>query len=67
MEKDGNGHGCGYNLLGTGSLTAARTLRYYIEENNIEGTVCYYDCPEESGGVRRLMVRKESFDDVIVA
>ncbi|MED3448030.1 hypothetical protein P4483_29765 [Bacillus thuringiensis] len=53
MEKDGNGHGCGYNLLGTGSLTAARVLRYYIEENNIEGTVCYYDFPEEIGGVRR--------------
>ncbi|MBG0964936.1 hypothetical protein [Bacillus sp. SRB1LM] len=50
MEKDGNGHGCRYNLLGTGLLKAARALRYYMEKNNIEGTVCYYGCPEEIGG-----------------
>ncbi|KAA0942092.1 amidohydrolase [Sporosarcina sp. ANT_H38] len=68
VEKNGNGHGCGHNLLGTGSLAAALALRYYMEENNIEGTVRYYGCPgEEIGGGKTFMVREGLFDDVDVA
>lgn len=68
VEKDGNGHGCGHNLLGTGSLAAAMSLRYYMEENNIEGTIRYYGCPgEEIGGGKTFMVREGLFDDVDVA
>ncbi|MEK4487353.1 M20 family metallopeptidase [Psychrobacillus sp. FSL H8-0484] len=67
-EINGNGHGCGHNLLGTGSLAAAMALRYYMEENNIEGTVRYYGCPgEEIGGGKTFMVREGLFDDVDVA
>ncbi|MFE5430727.1 M20 family metallopeptidase [Peribacillus simplex] len=61
----GNGHGCGHNLLGTGSLASALALRYYMEENKIEGTVRYYGCPgEEIGGGKTFMVREGLFDDV---
>lgn len=68
VEMNGNGHGCGHNLLGTGSLAAALALRYYMEENNIEGTVRYYGCPgEEIGGGKTFMVREGLFDDVDVA
>ncbi|WP_432352952.1 M20 family metallopeptidase [Sporosarcina sp. A2] len=68
VEMNGNGHGCGHNLLGTGSLAAAMALRYYMEENNIEGTVRYYGCPgEEIGGGKTFMVREGLFDDVDVA
>lgn len=68
LEMNGNGHGCGHNLLGTGSLAAAMALRYYMEENNIEGTVRYYGCPgEEIGGGKTFMVREGLFNDVDVA
>lgn len=64
----GNGHGCGHNLLGTGSLASAIALRYFMEENNIEGTIRYYGCPgEEIGGGKTFMVREGLFDDVDVA
>lgn len=64
-EIGGNGHGCGHNLLGTGSLASAIALRYYMEENKIEGTVRYYGCPgEEIGGGKTFMVREGLFDDV---
>ena len=45
-----NGHGCGHNLLGTGSLAAAVAVKDYMEENHINGTVRYYGCPGEEGG-----------------
>lgn len=68
IDVGGSGHGCGHNLLGTGSLAAAIALRYYMEENNMEGTVRYYGCPgEEIGGGKTFMVREGLFDDVDVA
>lgn len=37
------GHGCGHNLLGSGSLAAAAAVRKYLEESGQEGTVCVSD------------------------
>ena len=68
QEAGGNGHGCGHNLLGTGTLGAAIALRDYMQENNIEGTVRYYGCPgEEIGGGKTFMAREGVFDDVDIA
>ncbi|WP_165442677.1 M20 family metallopeptidase [Kurthia gibsonii] len=65
VEKNGNGHGCGHNLLGTGSLAAALAVRDYLKENELSGTVRYYGCPgEEIGGGKTFMVREGLFDDV---
>ncbi|MFD0826492.1 M20 family metallopeptidase [Neobacillus sp. M.A.Huq-85] len=65
VKAGGNGHGCGHNLLGTGSLAAAIALRTYMIENNIEGTVRYYGCPgEEIGGGKTFLARAGVFDDV---
>ncbi|AMA62347.1 M20 family metallopeptidase [Kurthia gibsonii] len=65
VEKNGNGHGCGHNLLGTGSLAAALAVRDYLKENKLSGTVRYYGCPgEEIGGGKTFMVREGLFDDV---
>ncbi|MFJ7408541.1 MULTISPECIES: M20 family metallopeptidase [unclassified Lysinibacillus] len=62
---NGNGHGCGHNLLGTGALAAAIAIRAYLKENNLEGTVRYYGCPgEEIGSGKTFMVREGLFDDV---
>ncbi|GIO05483.1 aminobenzoyl-glutamate utilization protein B [Brevibacillus reuszeri] len=60
----GNGHGCGHNLLGTGSLAAAVAIRLYMEENGIQGTVRYYGCPAEEGGSgKAYMAREGLFND----
>ncbi|WP_051272035.1 M20 family metallopeptidase [Shimazuella kribbensis] len=65
VQLDGNGHGCGHNLLGTGALAAAIALRYYMEEHHIPGTIRYYGCPgEEIGAGKTFMVRAGLFDDV---
>ncbi|WP_134700679.1 M20 family metallopeptidase [Ammoniphilus sp. YIM 78166] len=64
----GNGHGCGHNLLGTGSLAAALAVRHYMEQNGLKGTVRYYGCPaEEGGGGKAYMARAGLFKDVDIA
>ncbi len=63
-----NGHGCGHHLLGTGSLAAADTLKTFMEENNLSGTVRYYGCPaEENAGGKAFLVRDGYFNDCDVA
>ncbi|WP_376709259.1 M20 family metallopeptidase [Pseudochrobactrum lubricantis] len=68
IERGGHGHGCGHNLLGSGSLLAASALKDYLAENGIKGRVRYYGCPAEEGGsAKGFMVREGLFDDVDVA
>lgn len=63
-----NGHGCGHNLLGVGSLMAAIALARHMKDNNLAGSVRYYGCPGEEGGSgKTFMVRAGLFDDVDTA
>ncbi|WP_151736878.1 M20 family metallopeptidase [Paenibacillus tengchongensis] len=63
-----NGHGCGHNLLGAGSLAAAVAVKDYLLEHGITGTVRYYGCPaEESGSGKAYMARAGLFSDVDAA
>ncbi|WP_100402593.1 M20 family metallopeptidase [Bacillus sp. FJAT-42315] len=67
-NPNGNGHGCGHNLLGTGSLAAAVATKEYMEQHNISGTVRYYGCPVEEGGSgKTFIVRAGAFQDVDIA
>lgn len=66
--EEENGHGCGHNLLGTGSFAAACALKHYLEKHNLPGTVKFFGCPGEEGGSgKTFMVREGVFDDVDVA
>ncbi len=68
LVKGGNGHGCGHNLLGAGSLAAVLGIKKYLEETNISGTVIYFGCPGEEGGSgKAFMAREGVFDEVDVA
>jgi aminobenzoyl-glutamate utilization protein B len=68
IEPDGNGHGCGHNLLGAGSLLAATAVKDYLAARNLPGRVRYYGCPAEEGGsAKGFMVRAGLFDDVDAA
>ncbi|WP_192947217.1 M20 family metallopeptidase [Staphylococcus cohnii] len=65
LEQNGNGHGCGHNLLGVGSLGAAIATKEYLKENNLSGTVVYFGCPGEEGGSGKTFMSREGvFDDV---
>lgn len=67
-EHNGNGHGCGHNLLGTGSFAAACAAKEYMIENNLEGTIQFFGCPGEEGGSgKTFMVREGVFDNVDLA
>ena len=55
----GNGHGCGHNLLGAGSLAAAAAVKRYLEQSGAPGTVIYYGCPGEEGGAGKAYMARE--------
>lgn len=59
-----NGHGCGHNLLGTGSLAAAIALKDYMKEKQMQGTLVYYGCPGEEKGCGKVhMVQAGYFQE----
>lgn len=63
--KDGApGHGCGHNLLGTGSVAGAVAISKWLAEGH-QGTVVLFGCPaEEGGGGKAYMAREGCFDGV---
>lgn len=65
LEAGGNGHGCGHNLLGVGSLAAALAVKRYLERTGAAGTVIYYGCPGEEGGSgKAFMARSGIFGEL---
>jgi aminobenzoyl-glutamate utilization protein B len=61
------GHGCGHNLLGSGAALAAVSLKQYMQEHHIAGTLRYYGTPAEEGGSGKVyLVREGAFKDVDV-
>ncbi|MBB3612711.1 M20 family metallopeptidase [Rhizobium sp. BK602] len=68
LVDGGNGHGCGHNMLGAGSMLAAAAVKDFLAENGLQGRVRYYGCPAEEGGSSKgFMVRAGVFDDVDIA
>ncbi len=64
VVQDGAGHGCGHNLLGTGSLAAAIAVKEWLAAGH-PGTLRYYGTPAEEGGSGKVyMVRAGLFRDV---
>ncbi len=62
------GHGCGHNLFGTASAFAAITLKDYLAEKKISGTIKFYGTPAEEGGSAKVfMARAGVFSDLDVA
>ena len=66
--EDGNGQGCGHNLLGVGSLAATFAIKQLIESGKLKGTIRFYGCPAEEGGAgKTFMVQRGVFNDVDAA
>lgn len=68
IKNKKSGHGCGHNLLGTGSLTAAIVLKNYMEKNKVTGKVVLLGAPsEERDAGKTFMAREGAFDDLDIA
>lgn len=52
------GHGCGHNLLGTGTMEAACLIRDWLLQTRSEGTVIYFGCPAEEGGAGKAFLTR---------
>lgn len=65
IEEGANGHACGHNALGAGSLAAVVAIKEYMDKNNIKGTIKFFGCPaEESGSGKAFMAREGVFKGV---
>ena len=51
--------------MGTGAFAAAVSIKEYMKQTGLKGTVRYYGCPaEENGSGKAYMTRAGLFDDV---
>lgn len=69
LVNGGSGHGCGHNLFGTASVSAAIALKEWLLQSKKVGTVKVYGTPaEEGGGGKVYMVRAGLFSgtDVVL-
>ena len=61
----GAGQACGHHLFGAASAWAAVTIKEWLVENNVKGTIRFYGTPAEEGGSGKVyLVRAGLFDDV---
>ncbi|PWJ86588.1 aminobenzoyl-glutamate utilization protein B [Pseudaminobacter salicylatoxidans] len=68
VVQGGNGHGCGHNLLGAGSMLAASALAGVLKRAGMRARVRYYGCPAEEGGWgKAYLVRAGAFNDAAIA
>ncbi|MDY6066811.1 MAG: amidohydrolase [Candidatus Faecousia sp.] len=62
------GQGCGHNLLGAASLSAAIAIKDQIAAGKLHGTVVFYGCPGEEGCAgKTFMARDGLFQDLDAA
>lgn len=67
LIEGGNGHGCGHNVFGVGSVAGAVTIKEWLVSNGNGGTIKVFGTPaEEGGGGKVYMVRDGLFDGVDV-
>ncbi|MDR3118398.1 MAG: amidohydrolase [Mediterranea sp.] len=67
LAEGGNGHGCGHNIFGVGSVSGAVAVSKWLAETKRPGTVKVFGTPaEEGGGGKVYMVRDGLFEGVDV-
>ncbi|HEY6401344.1 MAG TPA: amidohydrolase [Blastocatellia bacterium] len=67
LEAGAPGHGCGHNLFGVASLSAAIAVKELIASGKLKGTIRFYGTPaEESVYGKAYMTRDGVFKDLDV-
>lgn len=60
--KEGEpGQGCGHNLLGVGSTSAAVALSKWLKANHKQGTIKIYGTPAEEGGAGKVYIVRDGY------
>ena len=59
LAPDGNGQGCGHNMLGAGAVGAAIAIKEAIAAGELNGTVIFYGCPGEEGCAGKTFMARE--------
>ncbi len=49
------GHACGHHLFGTASAAAAISLKDFLIKSKTKGTIRFYGCPAEEGGLGKYI------------
>lgn len=67
-ESGAYGHACGHNLFGVGSVAAAISVKEFLANNKISGTVKLIGTPAEegAGGGKTYLVQAGVFNDIDV-
>jgi aminobenzoyl-glutamate utilization protein B len=61
------GHGCGHNIVGTGSLGAAMAVKNLMKKGLLKGTIRYYGTPDEENTAGKMYLTRDGyFDDLDV-
>ena len=55
------GQGCGHNLLGVGSTSAAVALSKWLKANHHQGTIKIYGTPAEEGGAGKVYIVRDGY------
>ncbi len=63
IEQGAPGHGCGHNLFGSGSVSAAMAVKAIMEKNNISGTIKLFGCPAEETVIGKVYMAKAGIFD----
>lgn len=67
LTVGGNGHGCGHNIFGVGSVAGAVAISKWLAASGHSGTVKVLGSPaEEGGGGKVYLVREGFFKDIDV-
>ena len=67
LVEGGNGHGCGHNVFGVGSVAGAVAIKQWLSEHKQAGKIKVFGTPaEEGGGGKVYMVRDGFFKNVDV-
>jgi aminobenzoyl-glutamate utilization protein B len=61
VVEGGNGHACGHNLFGVGSIAGAVAIREWLEANQQTGTIKVFGTPAEEGGGGKVYMVREGF------
>ena len=59
LVEGGNGHGCGHNVFGTGSVAGAVAIKKWLEATHTKGAIKLYGTPAEEGGGGKVFFAKE--------
>lgn len=66
IVEGGAGHGCGHNLLGTGSAAAAIAVRHYMEKQQLPGTLRFTDVLPKRAAAARPTWRAAAYSRILM-